>query len=91
MPGPPTKDLVEKACAAFLELGVGPNGLGHVVIRSGEMGAYVASRTRPGMWVDAFWTTAEADKVVDVTGACSGYPPILNIFARSWLHPNTVL
>jgi len=49
---------------------VGKDGHGHVVIRSGALGAYVASRARPGgAWVDAFWTPSDADKVVDVTGA----------------------
>lgn len=68
MPGPPTKITVENACARFLELGVGKDGKGHVVIRSGSLGAYVASRERPGKWIDAFWTEVDTQKIVDVTG-----------------------
>ena len=52
----------------FLNYGVGPNGRGHVIIRSGELGALVASREKPAKWVDAFWTNEDASKVVDVTG-----------------------
>ena len=68
MPQPPTKATVELACTRFLELGVGKDGKGHVVIRSGPLGAYVASRERPGKWVEAFWSEAYVQKVVDVTG-----------------------
>lgn len=68
MQQPPTKKAVEEACARLLEIGVGTNGNGHVIIRSGSLGAYVASRERPGCWVDAYWTEADAKKVIDVTG-----------------------
>jgi len=73
MPQPPTKVSVEEACARFLELGVGPDGNGHVVIRSGSLGAYIACRERPGKWVDAFWREADAQKIVDVTGAGNSF------------------
>ena len=66
----PTKGLVEQAANRFLDLGVG-NGQGHVIIRSGAMGAYVAARSTPGKWIDAFWTTGSKQKVVDVTGQCT--------------------
>ena len=69
MPLPPTKELVEEACRRFLDIGVGPNGTGAVVIRSGAMGACVAQREQPLVWVDAYWSGPESsDKVVDVTG-----------------------
>ncbi|KAI0334711.1 Ribokinase-like protein [Cubamyces sp. BRFM 1775] len=71
MPLPPTKELVEDACRRFLDIGVGPNGTGAVVIRSGAMGACVAQRGQALFWVDAYWCGPESsDKVVDVTGAC---------------------
>lgn len=60
--------MIEQACARFLDLGIGRNGQGYVVIRSGGIGAYVASRTRAGLWVEAFWSEADADKIIDVTG-----------------------
>ena len=63
----PTKDLIEQAASRFLDLGAG-EGKGHVIIRSGAMGAYVVARSRPGKWIDAFWTSGSKQKVVDVTG-----------------------
>ena len=57
----------------FLKYGVGPNGRGHVIIRSGELGALVACREKPAKWVDAFWTEEDAAKVVDVTGTHTFY------------------
>lgn len=63
---PPTKTSIEEAAEKFLEFGVGNKGRGSVIIRSGELGAYVATRANGGKWIDAFW--ADQDKVVDVTG-----------------------
>ncbi|KAJ3555146.1 hypothetical protein NM688_g2740 [Phlebia brevispora] len=73
MPQPPTKASVEEACQRFLNLGVGPNGEGAVVIRSGAMGAYVATRAKGGQWVPAYWGAHEAHRVVDVTGAGNAF------------------
>lgn len=69
MPLPPSKTSIEEACRKFLDLGIGENGKGHAVIRSGHLGACVASREEQPRWVDAFWTEKEPDKIVDVTGA----------------------
>ena len=69
MPPEPNKDLVEEACRRFLDMGVGPNGNGAVVIRSGAMGACIGRRESPCIWVDAFWTEADSGKIVDVTRA----------------------
>lgn len=49
-----------------MEYGVGPEGNGAVVIRSGALGAYVATRKGGGEWIPAFWNVPE--HVVDVTG-----------------------
>jgi len=68
---PPTKSSIEQACKAFLGLGIGPGGTGWVIIRSGSMGAYVASRSQPGAWIDAYWRNDE--RVVDVTGAGNSF------------------
>ena len=65
----PSKEVVERAASIFLGHGVGPEGRGHVVIRCGELGAFVACRQKPGVWVEAFWTKNDGKKVVDVTGA----------------------
>jgi hypothetical protein len=69
IPLPPTKSSIEQACKALLDFGVGPGGTGWVIIRSGSMGAYVASRSQPGVWIDAYWRTEE--RVIDVTGKFS--------------------
>ena len=61
---PPTKAAIEKAADRFLELG--PKEA--VVIRSGDMGAYVLTRERPGEWIPAFWGSQDMKEVVDVTG-----------------------
>ncbi|TFK43159.1 Ribokinase-like protein [Crucibulum laeve] len=73
LPLPPTKESVEKSARMFLEFGVGVAGTGSVVIRSGDMGAYVKSRSRDGVWIDAFWADKDAEKVVDVTGAGNSF------------------
>ena len=67
LPKFPTKQLIEHAASKFLDMGVGRAGAGCVIIRSGAMGAYVATRTKGGQWVDAFWAD-RAEKIVDVTG-----------------------
>lgn len=65
---PPTKNMIEKATDDFLDIGVGKEGSGWVVIRCGGLGAYVKSRATKGRWIEAFWTQ-DVDKVIDVTGA----------------------
>ncbi|KAI0763271.1 Ribokinase-like protein [Irpex lacteus] len=69
IPGTPTPSLIEQACQQFLDLGVGPNGSGTVIIRSGHLGAYVKSQKTKGQWIPAYWGEEDAEKVVDVTGA----------------------
>ncbi|ETW84344.1 hypothetical protein HETIRDRAFT_314466 [Heterobasidion irregulare TC 32-1] len=74
MPLPATKPAIEDAAARLLALGVGPGRSGWVIVRSGALGAYVASRQRRGEWVDAYWAPADAPaKVVDVTGAGNSF------------------
>ena len=63
---PPTIPLIEQACRSFLDFGVGVEGAGWVIIRSGELGAFIACRSQPGRWIDPYWTIDEC--VVDVTG-----------------------
>jgi len=65
---PITRESVEVAAARFLELGEDNTGPKCVIIRSGALGAYVATKTDGGQWVDAFWTAGDSVKVVDVTG-----------------------
>jgi len=71
MHSPPTQQLVELAASKFLDMGVGKAGAGCVIIRSGAMGAYVATRRKGGQWVDAFWNNIT--KIIDVTGAGNSF------------------
>ncbi|PIL36815.1 hypothetical protein GSI_00505 [Ganoderma sinense ZZ0214-1] len=68
MPKVPTKELVEEACRRFLDMGVGPDGQGSVVIRCGPMGACIAVKGSAYSWIDPYWTSENSGKVVDVTG-----------------------
>ncbi|KAH8999376.1 Ribokinase-like protein [Lactarius akahatsu] len=70
-PSPVSKSSIERACKSFLDFGVGPGGTGSVVIRSGSLGVYVASRSQSGAWIDAYWRTE--GRVVDVTGAGNSF------------------
>lgn len=73
LPLPPSRSTVEQAADLFLGFGVGKEGTGTVVIRSGGLGAYTKSRAREGEWVEAYWTTQDEGKVVDVTGAGNSF------------------
>jgi sugar/nucleoside kinase (ribokinase family) len=64
-----SRQLIEGVADRFLEFGVGKDGTGTVVIRCGEMGAYIRSRDRNGRWIAAFWGQEDVDRVVDVTGS----------------------
>lgn len=75
LPLPPSRSTVEQAANLFLGFGVGKEGTGTVVIRSGGLGAYTKSRAREGEWVEAYWTTQDEGKVVDVTGEPSRASP----------------
>ena len=85
MSGTPTVPLIEEACHRFLEFGVGPEGTGAVVVRSGALGAYVATRKDGGTWIPAFWDQGNAPQhVVDVTGVYA-LPPLP--YAGVHVHP----
>lgn len=63
-----TREMVEVACSRLLAMDVGKEGKGAVIIRSGELGAYVNQVEKKGLWVDAYWCEGRSGKVVDVTG-----------------------
>jgi len=63
-----TRAMVEDACSQFLAMGVGKEGKGAVIIRSGELGAYVKQVGKDGLWVDPYWGENRPEKIVDVTG-----------------------
>ena len=68
LPLPPSKASIELATDKFLEIGVGRNKRGWVVIRSGALGAYMKSEVTKGTWVQAYWTAQDDNKIIDVTG-----------------------
>ncbi|KAG9317235.1 hypothetical protein JVU11DRAFT_1428 [Chiua virens] len=68
---PITRDTVQSAALHFLNLGIGPSGKGCVIIRSAALGACVASCEMGCRWVDAFWSSQDTSKIVDVTGQYS--------------------
>ncbi|KAI6004097.1 Ribokinase-like protein [Pisolithus albus] len=70
---PATVESVEAAAVRFLDIGVGSSGQGCVIIRSGALGAYVATKANGGRWVDAFWTPHDSGKIIDVTGAGNSF------------------
>ncbi|KAF9646979.1 Ribokinase-like protein [Thelephora ganbajun] len=70
---PITQAKIEEAAAKFLDYGIGGSGKGSVVIRSGALGAYVASRAAKGRWVEAFWGPDDLHRVIDVTGAGNAF------------------
>lgn len=85
LPLPPTKLLIEQAAQKFLDFGIGVNGNGAVIIRSGALGSFVQSHEVGGAWVDPFHAGTDA-KVVDVTGGfCDPSERfLLTRFLRRW-------
>jgi len=73
LPLPPSRESIELAAHKFLEIGVGQDKSGWVIIRSGPLGSYMISRVIKGVWVDAYWTTEDNHKIVDVTGAGNSF------------------
>lgn len=74
LPLPPSKESIELATNKFLEIGVGRNKMGWVIIRCGALGAYMKSEMKKGVWVQAYWTAQDDDKIVDVTGSFRAHP-----------------
>lgn len=75
LPLPPSRELIEFAANKFLDIGVGQDRTGWVIIRSGALGAYMKNERTKGAWVDAYWTREDSHKIVDVTGRFG--PPCL--------------
>jgi len=72
-PLPPSRESIELATDKFLEVGVGRNKTGWVIIRSGALGAYMKCKMSKGTWIQAFWTAEDGNKIVDVTGAGNSF------------------
>jgi len=73
MPPNPSKLSIEDAANQFLSFGIGKEGSGAVIIRSGELGAYVTTRQKGGQWIPAFFVENDDAHVVDVTGAGNSF------------------
>jgi len=70
IPGPPTHALIERA--ALEVYNCSPEGKpGAVIVRSGELGAYLYSPQYPGLWVPP--CERNGNPVVDVTGAGNAF------------------
>ena len=69
----PSRELIETAAMQLYNFGVGgADGLGAVLIRSGELGVLVQDSTGK-LWIDAYFQSSDVGKVVDVTGMISNY------------------
>jgi sugar/nucleoside kinase (ribokinase family) len=62
--------LIETLCDRWLESGIGPNGSGGIVLRSGKDGCLIARRGWR-KWMPAYHQNSE--KVVDPTGGGNGF------------------
>lgn len=73
-PPPPVLDQkeIEHLALGLLQSGVGRDGNGTVVIRCGESGSLVASRSFPARWFPAFHNTSSG-MVTDATGAGNAF------------------
>ncbi len=77
----PAPEIVDRAvledfATRFIELGVGQQGLGAVVLEAGEEGCMVVSSNQPIRWIRAFYGTlgpCVESKVVDPTGAANAF------------------
>jgi hypothetical protein len=63
-----SKRLIEDAANLLYAFGLESQTKTKVIIRSGEMGAYIRDSEDAGLWIDAYWGTNDISKVVDVTG-----------------------
>lgn len=66
------KNTIRNRALSLLQSGVGKDGEGVVIIRCGENGSLVASRSFPARWFPAAHDCS-SDKVVDATGAGNAF------------------
>ncbi|KAI0156506.1 Ribokinase-like protein [Xylariaceae sp. FL1272] len=66
-----SREVIETQARIFLDSGIGRDGDGLVVIRSGEHGVYYLSKSR-AEWLPPYYDP-ECDKVVDPTGAGNAF------------------
>lgn len=72
---PPAHSHVELAAQQFQTLLLNRSSgsqIPSIFVRAGELGAYTLSSNWTG-WIPAFWTEADQDKIVDVTGGGNSF------------------
>lgn len=88
-PADSTPSTVEDHISSLIPTsGIGPDGQGAIVVRSGALGACVGTRRSQDEttlhWVPAYWTAEEKDEVRDVTGGKLVGSSITPYDALSW-------
>lgn len=85
------REDLEKLAQKFVDEGIGHFGNGTIVVRAGEHGSLVLSRTRDPVWLPPFYEpggTLINPKVVDTTGAGNSF---LGGFAAGYLATGDVV
>lgn len=65
---PLLRSALEEIISHILDLGIGENGNGAVVVRCGKLGSVVGTRKGGIRWVGAYWEEEDEWRVKDVTG-----------------------
>jgi sugar/nucleoside kinase (ribokinase family) len=85
------RTVIEKHALDFIEAGIGPSKDGSVVVRAGEGGCMVGSRTHAIEWIEPFYQPGEDgvnSRVVDPTGAGNAF---LGSFAVGYLQTGSLI
>jgi sugar/nucleoside kinase (ribokinase family) len=85
------KNKIEELTSKFLENGIGRNGNGIILVRAGEHGCLVRSRTLAPRWIPPFYGSEprrQPASVVDPTGAGNAF---LGAFAVGYLKTGSVV
>lgn len=59
---------IEEIMRYILDIGIGENGEGIVVVRCNKLGSVVGTRKQGIRWVPAYWEGEDEKRVKDVTG-----------------------
>ncbi|KAK4687000.1 hypothetical protein P7C73_g3117, partial [Tremellales sp. Uapishka_1] len=70
---PQTQPAIERLMRHLLDVGIGPNGDGIIVVRCGRLGACVGTRRGGLRWIPAFFEGDDELRVRDVTGAGNAF------------------
>ncbi|KAI1172876.1 putative PfkB family kinase [Nemania sp. FL0916] len=68
-----SQSIVEAQAARFVEAGIGPTQEGLIVVRAGEHGVLILSKTRKAEWLPTYYGKDDSDKVIDATGAGNAF------------------